>query len=392
MLTLISLLACLNTIYAQASQISCSAQVDGENINISGQIPNAQESNFVSLLVGEPENIVYIDQTVSDKNGNFNFSFMLPDTLPRGTYKYKIGSNSGLPPYEGTLNYNSSFVLVKNQFFDADVNITISNYVPTVSGTISCIESKTIIVNIINKTDNITIDSDTITSEDGIYNFAYTLPSLLVPKEYEVVVSCSENDVNVTYMNVTIDSSILFLNLGGTVTTSDNVDVEAHLQSVNTGLIDKETSFSGSKTVSVSIPNLLPSCSFHLSAKGYETVLTKIEEEYSICSLNLNGGNERLVMAIGKNISSFEGKLFKLTYDSEKVIPIKLSGIYPESVLGTGQFDNIEILSHELGEIVFKVINAEIPSERYLSGVINIFKFKNLSDESINTDIKFEAL
>lgn len=389
MLTLICLLACLNTIYAQASQISCSAQVEGQNVSINGQIPNVTQSKMVTLLVGNPQNIIYINQQVSDASGNFNFNFPLSDDIAPGNYDLRVGSNSEASMYIGTLNYLSSSADMRSIFIEADVTVDISAYVPTITGTISCTESKTINFNIVNKTDNTVVADETITSENGTFNLSYALPTLLSPKEYELIFSCEENGRTLTDMVVTIDSSTLLLELSGMVSTADNVDVSAQLQSVNTGLIDKETAFTGTDSVSVTIPNILSSATFHLSAQGYETVP---ENDYSICTLNLNTGEESIVLAKVNNISAISEKVYKLTYNSEKVTPIIPYGIDSENLSGTVRINNTEILSLEDGRIVFRISDAANSEGKYRSGAINIFKFKNISDAIVSTDIIFSEL
>ena len=87
-------------------------------------------------------------------------------------------------------------------FVDADINININGYTPTVSGTIACTESKIASVSVINTTNNSTIYNETITSEDGVHNVSFTLPSLFNPKEYEVNVTCT--DGNKTLANNTL--------------------------------------------------------------------------------------------------------------------------------------------------------------------------------------------
>ena len=389
MLMLICLFACLNTIYAQASQISCSAQIEGQNVSINGQIPNVIQPKMVTLLVGTPENIIYIDQKVSDASGNFNFNFPLSKNIAPGNYDLRVGSNSEALMYIGTLNYISSSVDVRNKFIEADVTVDISGYVPTITGTISCTESKTINFNIVNKTDNTVVADETITSENGIFNLSYTLPTLLIPKEYELTFSCIENNRTLTDMVVVIDSSTLLLELSGAVSTAENVDVAAQLQSVNTGLIDKETSFTGTDSVSVTIPNILSSATFNLSAQGYETVP---ENDYSIYTLYLNTGEESIVLAKVNNISAISEKVYELTYNSTKVVPVIPYGIDSENLSGTVRNNGTEILSLEDGRIVFRIVDIPSSEGKYRSGTINIFRFKNISDAIVSADIIFSEL
>ena len=162
------------------------------------------------------------------------------------------------------------------QFMDADVKVSINAYTPTITGTVSCIEGKTITLDMRNKTDNTIIASEKITSANGVFNLNYKLPSLLKAREYEIVLSCVEGDTVLADASVIIDSSILALDLTGKVSTAKNVDIKGSLKSVNTGLIDQDVNFTGTKEVSATVPNILSSASFQLKAKGYETVTVSV--------------------------------------------------------------------------------------------------------------------
>ena len=159
------------------------------------------------------------------------------------------------------------------KFVDADVDVVISGYVPKITGTVSCIEGRTINLSMVNKTDGTTIASDTVTSDDGVFNLNYTLPSLLRAKEYEIVVSCLRDDIQLANMSLDIDSSTILLDITGKVSTAKNVSFDTAIKSTNMDLIDQETTFTGSTEVSKTIPNLLASASVHMTATGYENIL-----------------------------------------------------------------------------------------------------------------------
>ena len=390
------MLMSFKAVYAEESCITCDTQVNGEDITISGQISNVTGRNQVTLLVGEPDNILYINQAESSENGQFSFNFKMKENTPEGNYNFKIGTDAQAETYTGVLNYDSSLITVRNKFVEAELDINIRAYVPVVSGTISCTDGKEIRLNVINKSDNTVISNDTITSEDGIFNLSYTLPSLLNPKKYDVSLICvDENDSVLANMTVEIDSAILSLAINGTASTAENVDIEAQLRTVNTGLVDNSTTFTGSKTVSVTIPNILASSSFHLSAQGYETITIDTEEpeeDYSVCTIDTQSDNEVIVLAIGNNISSFEGKTYEIIYDVQKVQPIGLYGRYPGSILKLGDYGRIKILSNEDGRMVFEVIDTKVTQGKYWSGIINIFKFRNISGNKISSEIQFKSL
>ena len=195
----------------------------------------------------------------------------------------------------------------KNEIVYADIYVNLSAYVPTISGTISCAEGKMVTLIINNITNNTVIANQTITAEMENQSISYTLPSLVSSKEYEVTVSCTENGNSLAYMSVILDSSIVAVSINGTATTADTVDVNASLQTTNTGLIDKNISFTGNKTLSTTIPNLLPSASFHLTAVGYETITTPdINVGSDDITAQLEKTGDRLIVT--GNISLGEGK------------------------------------------------------------------------------------
>ena len=127
----------------------------------------------------------------------------------------------------------------KNEIINADIYVNLSEYVPTISGTISCSDGKMVTLNINNITNNTVIANQIITAEAGNQNISYTLPSLVSSKKYEVIISCEENGNSLAYMSVILDSSIIAVNITGTATTANTVDINASLQTTNTGLVDK---------------------------------------------------------------------------------------------------------------------------------------------------------
>ena len=262
------------TIFAENATITANVENTGRSVTVTGNISTGAEKQISIYLTDANGNIAYVNQIESGANGDFAITFSLAETAIEGTYNLTVGGTNVETPARLSFTYEKQRV----QFVDADVNVTISGYVPSISGTVYCTEGKTITLSIINKTDDTTVANETITSETGVFDLSYTLPSLLNPKEYVVLVSCAENNSSLADMSVTIDSSILALEVSGTVSTAENVNVDAELQSVNTGLIDKSETFTGSKSVSVTIPNILSTASFHLVAKGYEAVEASEEE------------------------------------------------------------------------------------------------------------------
>ncbi|MBP3361800.1 MAG: DUF5050 domain-containing protein [Clostridia bacterium] len=257
--------------YAEGT-IECTSHVDERNVTITGKISGVTESKMVSLLVGDIDNIIYIAQKTTADDGSFSFEFTLPKRLAYGQYNYKVGANGDIATYNGIIIYSEPVISTEKMFVNADVNISINNFIPKIEGTLYCLAGKSVTFNIMNTTDQSVIASDVITVLDNVYELSYSLPSLLYKKNYTVSLSCTDGEATLVSMNIELSSSTVLVSLSGTAETADNVRINAQLQSVNTGLVDKSTTFTGRKSISTTIPNVVASTSYKLSAQGYETI------------------------------------------------------------------------------------------------------------------------
>ena len=361
-------------IYAEEKVVTSTAVVDGRNVTITGKITNAGGSNQVTLLVGDIDNILYIDQTTSTSAGTFSFDFAMPESLSAGSYSYKIGSDSGAELHTGTIAYHGGIPEQSRKFVDADIDIALSSYVPSVNGTITCMTGKNVVINIVNVTDNTVIKSETVTSESGVYELSCTLPSLIYSKTYQISVVCNDDNGALLSINADIVSATYKVTVNGTVATADNVTMNISAKSTNTDLIDKSGTISGTRTESISIPNLIPSAAFEVSVDGYEKYYPA--EEYATCAVTGVAGEEVMVVAKGWNISSFEDRTIELSYDATQLEAVSLFGAFPEDSLVAGQKGNVEIVSYIPGKIVFKIHNINIPDGKVWSGAMNLFKFR----------------
>ena len=364
-------------VYAADSGITCTAVVDGRSVQITGQLPNVSAPKQVSLLVGDLEHILYVDQVTSGNNGSFAFQFSMPDNLFAGQYPYKIGNDAGLPLYEGVLSYAGQ--KVKTKFVDADVTVSINGYVPGVAGTLSCIPGTTVTFRIVNVTDQTEIAHDSITAADDVYHLSYTLPSLLKPKTYTVEVTCTDGARNLAVMNVEIASSTVLVSLSGTAAMADGVSMDARLQSVNTGLIDKSATVTGSKTINTTLPNIISGASYHLTAQGYEDRVSappNPEVTEAVYEVTGTANQEVKVIAKGTNITTFADRTFTLEYNPEQLQAASLFGIYREDTLEPGQKGKVNIQTYEPGKIVFSISDSIIPAGKVWTGMLNVFKFR----------------
>ncbi len=248
-----------------------SVGVNQNRIKVVGKTEAVTETEVSCIVTDESGNVVYLYQVSSDDAGNFIFDFSFADNVENGTYTVRCNCSGNASPAIKTFEYIATVKEpAETNFMCGEINVNISSYVPVISGTISCGNSNSLIFSLVNKSDNAIIVSENITSENGEVFFSYTLPSLLRSKEYEFVLSWAKNEKIFSDISVNINASILALEIVGDVNTAPNVEIDATLQSANTGLIDKSFSCSESKSVSVTIPNILANASFDLSFMGYE--------------------------------------------------------------------------------------------------------------------------
>ena len=388
--------SCFNIVYAE-NNIQCTASVNDNYVNIEGQLTGADKAYNVTLLVGDIDNIIYVDQVVSKDDGSFTFNFRIADSVPTGEYPLKIGSDSNCAPYNGVLKYTKPISTEEVKFVEANVDIVIKNYVPQITGTVICENGKEIELNTENVTDNNVLENKVITS-DKAYSLSYTLPSLLKARDYAFSAVCKEGDNVLANMSIDISSSTILISLNGEAHTADNVNFTAELKSNNTGLVDKKTTFTGDKSITTNLPNILANMSYHLSAVGYETVIKpepgpEPSGDITAAVYDFSGeAEEEFILSVSAlNIASFEGKKFKLMYDSEQIEVIDMSAQSFNTVLDVGQIGNIEIISYQPGCIEFCVNGVSIGTQQIWSGVLNLFKIRFSNTFEGTTRVTLEA-
>lgn len=274
---IIVILFSFTTVFAEDCSIECTTEITGSNVCISGRITNIAESHPVTLLVGDMDNVLYIDQKATADDGTFVFNFLLPDTLSDGSYNFRIGSDTGAEPFDGVLVYGTPDDTEERRFFDGNIVVSVSSYIPTITGSISCIDGKEISFNVVNSTDNIVIAQDSISAADGDYNLSYTLPSLVSGKNYAVTISGSEGETSLFNIDVEINSSIILVSVSGEVQLADDVKLDVRAKTSNSDLIDKSATFTADRSVEVTIPNLVANVSCDISMQGYEPIKPAVD-------------------------------------------------------------------------------------------------------------------
>ena len=382
---LIGIIICLGSFeYVSAKpEIVSSAVMDGNHVRVTGQILNVLESRQITIVVGAPENILYIGQTGSDEEGFFEFVFDLPEGCSAGFYELNLGSDSEAEKYTGSIRYEKQVIPVTNKFADIDLMLRIQSYVPYIEGNIECADGKTMAVSIKNITDGTTIVNDVM--KGGNHIVAYQLPSLISAKEYIMTVVCYHGVQELFNMNINIDSSILTVSAEGSIDVTSGIRLNSTLRSNNSDLINKSVSITEDGNVNVTLPNIIANTSFTLTADGYETI-SPVVKNYK-CNVTGRAGDVFNMTAVGNNIASFDNKTFMVTYNDEQIEAVSLYGKEDVDSLVPGITGNVEIKSYNPGEIRFGIVDTEVPEGELWNGILNIFKFKFKSGYSGNTEI-----
>lgn len=365
--------------YAEGSYITCDTQVSGTKVTISGQIVNATKQNEVILMVGNDDNVIYINQIKSSDDGQFVFDFSIPADTPSGEYGFRINSDSDAEAYVGTLNYSSNLTAVRNKIMEANIEIIILGYEPNVCGDIYCTEDKKINIHILKKTDNTEIYNQTIVPSDGRAYISFKLPKLLYPTEYEMVVNCTDNTNKIlAEMTVDINSRGLILETNVLANTAENVDIKGGVRS-DTNIINKEFAFSGRKEKSLTIPNILRGGNIKLNLEGYEKIYTDFGYSRKYIK-NISKYGEKFLIAV--NVFDLEAHIkdrtFTILYphNDDVVILDDLCKFTQRKDLKEGLIEdtNITVLEYKPGYIRFKV-DEEMPEGSFLTRTVNVIGF-----------------
>ena len=385
----ISIMLCVNiTAFADEVQsISCIATANEYNVVISGQISNATESNQITLLVGDINKILYLDQVSSEENGKFIFKFRMPSDLPSGRYPFAVGSNSMAAVYRGSFLYEGKKEYKK--FVNADLNIAIDGYIPTVTGVMSSFDTSHTVFKVTDITDNTVIANELVNAGDGEHTILYTLPSLAEPKKYTADILFVDGTEDLGSVKITIDSSVITVKASGNITVGDDVKLDIQLKSLNTGLIDKSASVTSNKNVDLTIPNVIGNARYNLKVSGYKfqsAVLPESDMDSAEYDITGNAADNVKVYATATNVDDFSDKIFMIEYNPFQITPTDFFGLNKENIIGTGKKGQVNIISYSSGRIVFS-IGKEIRENIKWSGVINVFGFKFNDDYSGSSTI-----
>ena len=167
--------------------IVCQESVNERRVQINGKIENVTGIAYVSILVGEPENILYMGQVESNPDGTFAFNFSMPKGLATGTYSYRVGSNVGEHIFSGTLDYIAEAVEPDEPpYANITANVAINQKTLLLSGQITSGANQSIKVTIITSQETILNEALCKSDEDGNFSMQVQLTNSAVSGVYAV--------------------------------------------------------------------------------------------------------------------------------------------------------------------------------------------------------------
>lgn len=267
---------------ADRNHITATLSQDGNKVNISGTTGSGAAKEVTLCVTNSRGEISYINQTTSNSEGAFGLLFPHTYNLIDGTYTARIGGEGIASPTVITFDYVSpDNVKDPNEnklerfydvpFVDADITVALSNYVPTLTGTVSCEWEKYVNICVTNTTDNSVVVNESLTFADGIHNLSYTFPSLLKGKNYKITFSAGESNDEQLKLEVYLNTSIALTSFDAALSMGDSVWVDASLETVTTELVNKSVTFHSNTSFTTTLPNILPYASFKFTATGHES-------------------------------------------------------------------------------------------------------------------------
>lgn len=235
-------------------------------------------------------------------------------------------------------------------------------------------------------------------------------------------VACTDGESELMRVYANIDSSILLVEATGEIVPAENVEIDLQLESTGLDLLNQDKKITTTETFSSRIPNLVSNASVMLSIQGYETVLSDggdngddggdagddDENEGNEGSGDNEGGSSDeggeeiltstliiegeandvfYIVANVENGTMLNNKIYKIIYNEEHIEVESVLGYLYEELSGGQEQRYIRILSNDLGEISFQIINMDDVNENVWSGALNVFRFRFLEDYSGETEM-----
>lgn len=190
------LFSCLNVASATENSdatISCSTQVVGKNVIITGQVQNATEIQNVTLRVGELDNIVYLSQTQSSEDGTFTFDFPLPDDIATGIYSYRVNTDANTDVFVSSFEYVNEENSPTQEVVELTCNTRITDNIITVVGQIHGVTKEHNVSLRVGELDNIIYLAQTKSDTTGVFIFEFPLSVDVLAGTYTYVVNTDAN-------------------------------------------------------------------------------------------------------------------------------------------------------------------------------------------------------
>ena len=345
---MIFLLSCFNPVYAEemGNAITINSVYNDENgIVVSGNISNKPEEVTI-LVLDENEEIVYIDQKKSNEDGNFEFRFNMKNPEQYGDYVIRVGGKNVNIPQEMTFNYQEYIPMMEKRILNGDINVKISGYKPTITGSLECFEGRELEMVVLNTTDDTGIANEVILSDDGVFNFTYELPNLIYPKNYNILIECKNGEESLMLFGAEISSSTITVSATGNITLGENVRMTGVMQSANTDLLNKEFNITESESVSLTIPNLVASMECDMNFECFE----KIPEilKYSKC-IKITGTKDYIyqlpIYCLSADINDIN---WRILFDKEY---FEIDNLY--------SVDDVKVIKADDGLIEFKYLGTD---------------------------------
>lgn len=367
---------CCITSFADDVEIYIDSVVKtGNNMTIQGHT-TGEGNRQITLLVMDGEEIVYIDQKASASDATYIFEFGMPETENECTYTIMQGGTGVTIPAVTEYTAVPEIPTEEKCILTADTNIQMSLTNIVISGTVTATREVSADIELLNVTDNTMLLSNHISWTDGESTFSVTIPNIHQSKTYRasVVIKSRETGEEIGRLSLAdISTSLLTISVNGEASVSDGYYITGNMKSVNTGLIDKTTTFSSSESFDFTIPNAIIS-TYDLDVKVYNKAAragmeTTVSREYT----ELVQDDSINVFVKGIGISDIKNKRFSIEYEPTE-IEITDGCLFTQeletgvgNVLGT----DLKILAAQPGRLDFCINNeyTDEPVDIILNGL-----------------------
>ena len=401
-LSLLMLLSIFQNTYAEPSGITCTTEVTGRRIRVSGQVDQAEGKELVVLTISDSEKtVVDSKMTESASNGKFQFEFDLPENLEHGDYTLNLATVE----YQSVLQYSPS----TNQSITCTTAVDGQNV--QITGKIQNAAGKNQVALLVGEIDNILYIDQVESASDGSFQFRFKLPDGLAAGKYNFRIG---SDADTAVYNGVIDYVPGIVTPSITCTTAvdgQNLQISGKIENAdksytvtlrvgeNGSIFTQQTTSAadGSFRFDVALPDTLSTGSYPFTldaggdAKPYQGSFEYAPPEPAFVYPLSGTANETVhLIATGRHIKSFENKIFTLQYNAEQIEPVNLFGAFPGANLQPALLGQVEILTAQPGCITFRMSGISIPEDKEWSGILNIFKFRFKADYSGNTTVTIQ--